>query len=141
MFLSTKGTPLEYRNWIRHGWHPALKRAGVQPRVRDAQKALRRTYVTSSLVLDRNPKLVAAELGHTTARMVTDNYDSWMDPSRWPDERELNRLRTIYGWAKPRAEAPEAHAPELTFDGSQWHACGTHGCDGQRRINPAKLSA
>ncbi len=64
VFLSTKGTPLEYRNWIRHGWHPALKRAGVQPRVRDAQKALRRTYVTSSLVLDRNPKLVAAELAH-----------------------------------------------------------------------------
>ncbi len=95
------GEPLEYRNWFRRGWRPVLERAGVQPRARDAQKALRRTYVTSSLMLDRNPKLIAAELGHTTARMVTDNYDSWMDPSRWPDEEELDRLRAVYGWARP----------------------------------------
>jgi len=59
-------------------------------------------------MLGRNPKLVSAELGHTTARMITDNYDSWMDPARWPDEEELKRLRAIYGWHKPVAEAGEA---------------------------------
>ena len=60
-------------------------------------------YLVALFVSDpkRNPKLIAAELGHTTARMVTDNYDSWMDPSRWPDAEELDRLRAVYGWERP----------------------------------------
>ena len=45
------------------GKHRVLTRAGVQPRERDAQKALRRTDITSALVLARNPKLIAPDLG------------------------------------------------------------------------------
>jgi len=70
----------------------------IEPREHDAQKALRRTYICSALMADRNPKLVAAELGHATARMVTDQYDSFMDPANWPDHREIETLRATYGW-------------------------------------------
>jgi hypothetical protein len=59
-------------------------------------------------MLDRNPKLIAAELGHTSARMVTDDYDSWMDPSRWPDQEELDRLRAVHGWARPETGGRKA---------------------------------
>ena len=41
------------------GWAKALERPRVAPREGDAQKALRRTYITSPLVCGRNPKLVA----------------------------------------------------------------------------------
>ena len=37
-------------------------------------------------------------IGHTTARMVTDQYDAFMDPANWPDEEELGSLNTVYGW-------------------------------------------
>jgi hypothetical protein len=73
-------------------------KARVEPREHDAQKALRRTFVCSALMCGRNPKLVAAELGHTTARMVTDQYDAFMDPANWPDEEELRSLNAVYGW-------------------------------------------
>jgi hypothetical protein len=84
----------------------------VTPREGDAQKALRRTYITSALVCGRNPKLVASELGHTTSRMVVEVYDSFLDPTNWPDELERRRLARFYGWAdvaplqQPRVRRP-----------------------------------
>ncbi len=75
-----------------------LARARVEPREGDAQKALRRSYITSALVCGRNPKLVSSEVGHTTARMVIENYDSFIDPINWPDDEERNRLSHIFGW-------------------------------------------
>ena len=85
-----------------------LARAKVTPREGDAQKALRRSYIISSLVCGRNPKEVAAELGHATARMVTDNYDAFMDPANWPDEAERARLRSLYGWGSTAAKPTTA---------------------------------
>lgn len=71
----------------------------MSPREGDAQKALRRTYITSALVCGRNRKLVAGELGHTTSRMVVEVYDSFLDPMNWPDPLERRRLARFYGWA------------------------------------------
>ena len=56
-----------------------------------------RSYITSALVCGRNPKLVAAELGHATSQMVISNYDSFLDPRTWPDAEEIDRLRAVYG--------------------------------------------
>jgi integrase len=98
VFPSGADTPLHYRNWRRRAWSQLLVKAKVEPREHDAQKALRRTFVCSALMCGRNPKLVAAELGHTTARMVTDQYDSFMNPANWPDEEELRSLNAVYGW-------------------------------------------
>jgi hypothetical protein len=50
----------------------------------------------------RNPKVMEQErkegIGHTTARMVTDQYDAFMDPANWPDEEKLGSPNTVYGW-------------------------------------------
>ena len=111
MFPNTAGRPIHYSNWLQRGWAAVLERAGVRPRNGDAQKALRRTYVTSSLVCGRNPNAVAGDLSHATARMVTEVYDSFLDPASWPGEAEQARLIEIYGWADVERRAPQAHPP------------------------------
>lgn len=72
-----------------------------------AKPAMRRTFVTSALVCGRLPKLIGAELGHATARMVTENYDSFMDPASWPGPAEIARLRVLYGWRDEAAMEAE----------------------------------
>ena len=99
IFPNRTGGPLDYHNWRHRGWKRVLDRSKVSPREGDAQKALRRTYITSALVCGRNPKLVAAELGHATSHMVVSNYDSFLDPRAWPDAEEIEQLRAIYGWS------------------------------------------
>jgi len=98
VFPNSKGGHLNYRNWLQRGWPLVLARARVEPKEGDAQKALRRSYITSALVCGRNPKLVSSEVGHTTARMVIENYDSFIDPTNWPDDEERDRLAQIFGW-------------------------------------------
>ena len=61
----------------------------------------------SALVCDRNPKVVSAEVGHTTLRMVIEKYDSFIDPANWPDDKEIARLKSTYGWAKRARSLPE----------------------------------
>ena len=100
IFANGQGNALNYANWYKRGWKRVLKLAKVAGREGDAQKALRRSYIISSLVCGRNPKLVAAELGHATARMVTENYDAFLDPARWPSEKEQDQLRRIYQWSQ-----------------------------------------
>ncbi len=79
----------------------------MNPREGDAQKALRRSYITSALICDRNPKLVSGKVGHVSSRMVTDQYDSFIDPSKWPDDEERCQLASIYGWPKPTHQESE----------------------------------
>ncbi len=65
--------------------------------------------MTSSLVCGRNPKAVAGDFGHATARMVTEVYDSFLDPANWPGEAEQARLIEIYGWQDVERRAPQVH--------------------------------
>jgi integrase len=101
VFPNTVGNALSYHNWRHRGWPRVLRRAKVTPREGDAQKALRRTYITSGLVCGRNPKEISGEIGHATLRMILEQYDTFIDPANWPDEGELTRLRAIYGWSPP----------------------------------------
>ena len=88
-----------YWRWRKLGWIEPLRRAAVAPREGDAQKAARRSYVTASLVCGRNPKVVSAEIGHTTTRMVVQVYDSFMNPAgNWPPADEIARLKAFYGF-------------------------------------------
>jgi len=98
VFPGLRGGPIEYADWLRRGWKTALHRAKVVPREGDAQKALRRSYVTSGLVCGRNPKAISSELGHATTRMIIEVYDSFLDPASWPEAAELARLCSLYGW-------------------------------------------
>ncbi len=100
VFPGVEGRPIEYSTWRKRGWIVATQRARVAPREGDAQKACRRTFITSSLVCGRNPKQVFGEVGHTSIRMMTDVYDSFIDPARWPDAVEIAKLGAIYGWVE-----------------------------------------
>ena len=111
IFPGPSGGPISYTSWLRRGWRRALNRAKVAPREGDAQKAARRSYVTASLVCGRNPKRVASEVGHTTVRMITEVYDSFIDPARWPDEEERLALAELYGWALTSANGAETWCP------------------------------
>jgi integrase len=112
VFPGLDGRPIDYSRWRKHGWIVATQRARVSPREGDAQKACRRTFITSSLVCCRNPKQVFGEVGHTSIRMMTDVYDSFIDPARWPDAVEIARLRAIYGWAEEGAQRAPHGLPE-----------------------------
>ncbi|MCP5059779.1 MAG: hypothetical protein GY937_24005 [bacterium] len=107
VFPNSRKGHLHYPNWLRRGWEPALRRAGVSPRAGDAQKSLRRTYVVSSLVCGRNPKEISAEVGHTTSRMVLGVYDAFLDASGWPADHERRKLAAFYGWPDPTVLARE----------------------------------
>jgi integrase len=114
IFPNHAGGPLDYQNWRHRGWKRVLERSQVSPREGDAQNALRRSYITGALVCGRNPKLVAAELGHATSHMVVSNYDSFLDPRTWPEAEEIEKLRAIYGWKAVEDRftmAPHGHPP------------------------------
>jgi hypothetical protein len=124
VLLNRAGGPLDYHNWRDRGWKRVLVRSDVSPREGDAQKALRRSYITGALVCGRNPKLVAAELGHATSHMVVSNYDSFLDPRTWPEAEEIERLREIYGWSvveERSTVAPLGH-PEGVSDADAYDA-------------------
>jgi len=104
VFGTHDGKLSHYWRWRKLGWIEPLRRAGVAPREGDAQKAARRSYVTASLVCGRNPKVVSAEIGHTTTRMVVQVYDSFMNPAELAAYRRdratqgILRLRRGHGW-------------------------------------------
>ena len=51
-------------------------------------------------------------VGHATLRIVTEQYDSFLDPASWPSGEEVERLRAFYGWTagqslpRPSLESP-----------------------------------
>ena len=98
VFTGPRGGPMSYHEWRKRGWLRPIQRAKISPREGDAQKALRRSYITSALISGRYAKAVSEELGHRTTRMLTDVYDSFLGPSGWPDSAEIGRLRALYGW-------------------------------------------
>jgi integrase len=112
VFAGVRGRPIDYSSWRRRGWVVATQRARVSPREGDAQKACRKTFITSSLVCGRNPKLIAGEVGHTTVRMVTEVYDSFLDPVNWPHEEERARLAELFGWSEDSATRAPHGLPE-----------------------------
>jgi hypothetical protein len=66
-------------------------------------------------VCGRNPKQVFGEVGHTSIRMMTDVYDSFIDPARWPDTTEIAKLRAIYGWPEEGTHRAPHGLPEAPF--------------------------
>jgi integrase len=50
VFPNSRGYHLSYSDWFNRGWHRLLEKSGVKLRVGNAQKALRRTWITSALL-------------------------------------------------------------------------------------------
>jgi integrase len=113
VFPNSRGGPISYHNWRQRGWTRALQRSGVQPREGDAQKALRRSFITAGLICGRNPKEVASEVGHASLRMLVSVYASFLDPSTWPDASEVARLRVLFGWPEA-TRVPEKSLSEAS---------------------------
>ena len=88
-----------YANWYSRVWPEILRRSKVTiAGTGDAQKILRKVYITSSLVCGRNPKRVSSEVGHKSLRMLTDQYELFIFPENWPDARATKSLVEIYGF-------------------------------------------
>ena len=45
-------------------------------------------------------------------RMMTDVYDSFIDPAHWPDAVEIAKLRAIYGWSEEGTRRAPHGLPE-----------------------------
>lgn len=72
LFVTTKRTPLVYRNWRRQFWMPTVELAAV---ANVTPHDLRRTCVTRLFVVDRwTPAEVQAFVGHADARTTLDIY-------------------------------------------------------------------
>ncbi len=84
---------------------------GAAPR-RRRPEGLRRSWITSALVCGLHPKQVAAHVGHTTMRMVNDVYDSFIDPTSWPEAAERERPAALFGFESP---VPVEQSPEITW--------------------------
>ena len=121
VFPNSQGGHLRYRNWLERGWRPLLEKIGVEFRVGNAQKALRRTWITSALICGLNPKQVAAHVGDTTTRTVNDVFVSFIDPEGWPNEEERQRLRrcsasvvSAFGHARARSSGMSSNQEGLS---------------------------
>ena len=89
---------LNYKNWRNRAWPKILQKAKLSPPAGDAQKLFRKSYITNALVCGRNPKRVATEMGHTSVRRITDQYELFLDDETWPAVAEVRKIAGIYGW-------------------------------------------
>ncbi len=104
VFPGRRGSVMSYHEWRKRGWIPALRAAKVSPREGDAQKALRKSYVTAALICGENAKRISETLGHANPRMILEKYDAFLGPESWPEADEVAMLRQIYGWGNVRPE-------------------------------------
>lgn len=101
VFCSVDGDPLKQRSVVRHGFKPALERAGLPKAVRLYD--LRHTHATLLLLAGVHPKVVAERLGHSNIRTTLDTY-SHVLPSMQQDAAEkLDAL--IYSGEETEARA------------------------------------
>jgi hypothetical protein len=113
VFSGIEGRLIDRSRWRKRGWIVATQRARVPPREGDVQKACRRPFITSSLVCGRNPKQVFGEVGHASIRMMTDVYDSFIDPAHWAGRSEGHEAHcslrmAVRGHPQGSRWAPEA---------------------------------
>ncbi len=69
---------------------------------------------------------VAAHVDHTTMRMVNDVYDSFIDPTTWPEAAEREKLAALFGFENPvRVEEGSTEAsPRQTVTPALWARSG-----------------
>jgi integrase len=113
VFPTEHGKPPSYHNWRSRIWPTLLRRSKITlSRPGDAQKLLRKLFITNSLVCGRNPKRVSSEVGHANLRMITDYYERYIDPSNWPTPQETGSLIDLYGFEDVQRPAHNSEAKE-----------------------------
>jgi integrase len=88
IFPSADDTPRSLNNIRKRKWPKALERAGLDERV---IYQLGHTYASLSLEFGDSIQHVAAQLGHTSIKMVVSVYSRWL---RRPESSALTKLDT-----------------------------------------------
>lgn len=99
VFFSTEGGPRRRNNFYTRQFKPALRRAGLDERVRFHD--LRHSAASIAIAMGANVKQVQQMLGHTSATVTLDTY-SHVFPSLAEQLRE--GLDAVYEAAEHRRE-------------------------------------
>ncbi|WP_373753614.1 tyrosine-type recombinase/integrase [Neisseria weixii] len=75
-------------------WALAIKKAGIRHR---KPYNTRHTFATLNLMAGANPMWVARQLGHTTMKMLLENYSRWIDSA--DKQREKSKLEDFLNCA------------------------------------------
>lgn len=105
--------PVTDRPWIsdksqrEHYWKPALEASEIRPRF---AYQTRHTFASLSLMAGANPMWLAAQMGHTSTKMIFERYGKWIDvPGR---SSEHSKIETMFN-AMPDEEETEV-VPKLS---------------------------
>lgn len=96
VFCASNGGPLNYRNLANRVWHPTLKRLGFRRR---KPYQTRHTAATMWLAAGESPEWIAAQMGHTTTRMLFTVYSRYVPNLTRQDGSAFERLLVQTGIA------------------------------------------
>jgi integrase len=135
VFASERGTALHYRNIVRRGLEPALKRAGLDGKPKLRWHDLRHTYASLLIAEGEDVVWVSRQLGHANPSVTLNVYADLFDRRKHAD-RMRSRMEAGYGSILDRGEHDGEHgapsqgvpaAPAQAAEVAQLHAIGTPG--------------
>ena len=91
VFINPKtGSPFENDKVPWRPWQHAIKIAGVRYR---KPYNTRHTFATLNLMAEANPIWVARQMGHSTMKMLLENYSRWIDLA--DKQREKSKIEQL----------------------------------------------
>ncbi len=105
VFVNAVGNPIDYYNWLRRVFNPALEKGGIrQIRIHD----LRHTYATLRIAKGDSIADVSKQLGHHSVKLTMDVYYHWIPGKK---KSEVDELDGDYE-AQPSATYPQPSPTE-----------------------------
>lgn len=93
VFINPKtGSPFKNDKVPWRPWQHAIKIAGVRYR---KPYNTRHTFATLNLMAGANPMWVARQMGHSTMKMLLENYSRWIDLA--DKQREKSKIEQFFG--------------------------------------------
>lgn len=89
VFCASNGEALNYRNLANRVWHPTLEKLGLRRR---KPYQTRHTAATMWLAAGESPEWIAAQMGHTTTRMLFTVYSRYVPNMTRQDGSAFERL-------------------------------------------------
>lgn len=96
VFCASNGGALNYRNLANRIWHPTLEKLGFRRR---KPYQTRHTAATMWLAAGESPEWIAAQMGHTTTRMLFTVYSRYVPNLTRQDGSAFERLLVQTGIA------------------------------------------
>ena len=92
VFPSENGTPLDLDNFRARNWARIQRRAGMRPR---PIYQCRHTFARLAIEHGDTPQHIAAQLGHSTVRMIFEVYGRWLNRPASPAMQALDRAVSV----------------------------------------------